>query len=36
VGLEVVTASAEELMAIFRTDWKNAAAIVKASGAKVE
>ena len=36
VGLEVVTASPEEFMAILRTDWENAAAIVKASGAKVE
>jgi len=36
VGLEVSTASPEEFMAILRTDWENAAAIVKASGAKVE
>jgi len=36
VGLEVVTATPEEFAAILRTDWENAAAIVKASGAKVE
>jgi tripartite-type tricarboxylate transporter receptor subunit TctC len=36
VGLEVVTASPEEFMAILRADWDSAAAIVKASGAKVE
>jgi hypothetical protein len=34
--MEVVTASPEEFMAILRADWENAAAIVKASGAKVE
>ena len=36
VSLEVVTASPEEFMAILRADWDSAAAIVKASGAKVE
>ena len=36
VGLEVSTASPEEFMAILRADWDSAAAIVKASGAKVE
>ena len=36
VGLEVSTATPEEFMAILRADWDNAAAIVKASGAKVE
>jgi hypothetical protein len=34
--MEVVTTSPEEFMTILRTDRKNAAVIVKASGAKVE
>ena len=36
VGLEVSTASPEEFLAILRADWESAAAIVKASGARVE
>lgn len=36
VGLEVSTASPEEFLAILRADWDSAAAIVKASGARVE
>lgn len=36
VGLEALTTSPEEFAAILRADWENAAAVVKASGAKVE
>ena len=36
VGLEVSTASPEEFLVILRADWESAAAIVKASGARVE
>lgn len=36
VGLEVSSASPEEFLAILRADWESAAAIVKASGARVE
>ena len=36
VGLEVSTASPEEFLTILRADWESAAAIVKASGARVE
>ena len=36
VGLEVSTASPEEFLAILRADWESAAALVKASGARVE